>query len=88
MVCNVSPSCEKKVPNKFNSSTDLSCEITQATEVIKVTNSHEFKTNTSVYAMKKRFSLLLNLFKKSIFITSCVFSSIYITIINPTIVVI
>lgn len=56
MVCNVSPSCEKKVPNKFSSSADLSCEIAQAIEVINVTNSHEFKINTSVYYMKKRFS--------------------------------
>lgn len=56
MVANVSPNCEKTVLNKFNSSEDLSFEITQAIEVIKLTNSHEFKTNTSIYHMKKRFS--------------------------------
>ncbi len=56
MVSKVSPNCEKTALNRFNSSADLSCEITQAIEVMKVTNSHEFKINTSVYYMKKRFS--------------------------------
>ena len=88
MVARVSPNWVKNALNIPNSSGDLSCEITQATEVIKVTNSHDFKTNTSVYAIKKRFILLLNLFKKAILITSCIFSSIYITIINTTIIVI
>lgn len=88
MVCKVSPSCEKRVPNRFNSSADLSCEITQAIDVIKLTNSHEFKINTSVYHMKRRFSWLLNLFKKSIFISFCIFAFIDITIINTTIAVI
>lgn len=56
IVASVSPSCEKTVLNKFNSSEDLSFAIKQATEVIKLTNSQEFKTNTSNYHMKKRLS--------------------------------
>ena len=88
MVSKVSPNCEKTALNRFNSSADLSCEITQAIEVMKVTNSHEFKINTSVYHMKRRFSWLLNLFKKSIFISFSCFSFIYITIINATIIII
>lgn len=55
IVAKVSPSCEKTVANKVNSSEDLSLEITQAIEVIKLTNSQDFKTNTSIYHMKKRF---------------------------------
>lgn len=56
MVSNVSPNCEKTELRRFSSSADLSCEITQAIDVMKLTNSHEFKINTSVYHMKKRFS--------------------------------
>ena len=59
IVANVSPNCVKKAPNKVNSSEDLSLEITQAMDVIKLTNSQEFTTNTSIYHMKKRFSLQL-----------------------------
>lgn len=55
IVANVSPSCEKTVLNKFNSSEDLFFEIKQATEVIKLASSQDFKTNTSTYYMKKRF---------------------------------
>lgn len=56
IVANVSPSWEKISLNKFNSSGDLSFEIAQAIDVIKLTISQEFKTNTSNYYMKKRFS--------------------------------
>ena len=47
MVFKVSPNCEKTALNKFNSSVVLSFEMIQAIEVIKLTNSHAFKNNTS-----------------------------------------
>lgn len=53
MVSKVSPSCEKTAPNKFNSSGDLSFAITQAMEVIKLTNSQDFKVNTSFLSYEK-----------------------------------
>ena len=56
IVAKVSPNWVKKAPNKVNSSADLSWAIAQAREEIKVTNSQDPKTNTSIYYMKKRFS--------------------------------
>lgn len=54
IVAKVSPNCEKTAANKFSSSEDLSFEIKQAIEVIKLTNSQEPKINTSIYYMKMK----------------------------------
>ena len=85
MVFKVSPNWENIEPSKVNSSGDLSFAITQAREVIKLTNSQDPNSNTSMYHMKKRLSCYLNLFKKSIFVTTCIFPSKYITVVNTAI---